>query len=75
LEAPGAAGRAEWSDPAFVRKTLQELTQPGVAGFEIEAPQAVSLDANRLLYLLWGRLSYDPKTPGTLWGGKAAKKK
>ena len=75
LEAPGAAGRAEWSDPAFVRKTLLELAQPGVAGFEIEAPQAVSLDANRLLYLLWGRLSYDPKAPETLWGGKATKKK
>jgi hypothetical protein len=75
LEAPGAVKRAEWSDPAFVRRTLQEMAQPGVAGFEIEAPQAASLDANRLLYLLWGRLSYDTKAPETLWGGKAAKKK
>ena len=71
LEARGA----EWTDPAFVRKTLQELTKPGAVGFEIEAPRAASPETNRLLRLIWGRLSYDPKTPETVWGGKPVKKK
>ena len=71
LEPSGAESR----DPAYVRKTVQELARPGVAGFEIDAPQDGSPEANRLFYLLWGRLSYNPKTPGTLWGEKPVAKK
>ncbi len=68
VEAAGADSR----DPAYVRKTVQELAGPGVAGFEIGAPREGSPAANRLVYLLWGMLSYNPKAPETLWGGKAA---
>ncbi|MCC7175759.1 MAG: hypothetical protein IT159_11230 [Bryobacterales bacterium] len=69
---PGDA-EAEWSGPVFVRKTLQSLSGPGVGGFEIDAPVRSSPSADRLFYLHWGRLGYDPKTPDKAWAGKDVK--
>ncbi len=63
IETGGGAPQRSWSDPAFVRKTIASLAQGGSAGFEIEPPD----EADRLFYMLWGRLSYDPKTPDTVW--------
>jgi len=63
IETGGGASQRSWSDPAFVRKTIASLAHGGSAGFEIEPPD----EASRLFYMLWGRLSYDPKTPDTVW--------
>ncbi|RPI08960.1 MAG: hypothetical protein EHM65_09675 [Acidobacteriales bacterium] len=63
IEAGDSAQQHSWNDPVFVRKTTASLAQGGSAGFEIEPPDK----ASRLFYMLWGRLSYDPKTPDTVW--------
>ncbi|HSW51294.1 MAG TPA: hypothetical protein VLH09_14010, partial [Bryobacteraceae bacterium] len=70
----GAPGAGERDDPAYVRGVMQSLAKAGVAGFEIDAPLPVTSEANRRFYTLWGRLSYDPKTPASVWEPKPAKK-
>ncbi len=73
--APAAAAEpGQWNDPAFVRKTVQDMIRPGFAGFEIDAPEPPASGANQAFYMLWGRLSYDPKTPESLFPGKAEKR-
>jgi hypothetical protein len=67
MEDPAAAGPKLWLDPAFVRRTVPVFTRAGSAGFEIEAPSPAGADGDRLFYMLWGRLSYDPKTPDSVW--------
>jgi hypothetical protein len=59
-----------WGDPDFVRRAVATFTLPGPAGFEIDAPlgqKERTFDRHWLFYLLWGRLSYDPKTPDKIW--------
>ncbi|MFB3777337.1 MAG: hypothetical protein ACE141_06985 [Bryobacteraceae bacterium] len=70
----GAPGARERDDPAFVRGVMQDLTKTGVAGFEIDGPLPVTSEANRRFYTLWGRLSYDPKTPASVWEPKLVKR-
>ena len=67
LEPAGPRDSALWNDPAHVRRTLAALSQPGFAGFEIQAPAPGDTGRDALFYLLWGRLSYDPKTPNSVW--------
>jgi hypothetical protein len=67
LEAAKPGERALWNDPAHVRRTVAALAQPGFAGFEIQAPPPGGSGTDALFYLLWGRLSYDPKTPDSVW--------
>jgi hypothetical protein len=67
LEASKPGERTLWSDPAHVRHTVATLAQPGFSGFEIQAPAPGGTGADTLFYLLWGRLSYDPKTPDSVW--------
>jgi hypothetical protein len=67
LEAASPSDGALWNDPAHVRRTVAALTQPGFAGFEIQAPAPGETGADARFYLLWGRLSYDPKTPDSVW--------
>ncbi len=54
-----------WGDPGYLRRTILIFTIFGSSGFEIDAPA----DSERkwLLYMLWGRLGYDPKTPDKAW--------
>ena len=59
--------RLLWSDPNFVRRTVIALAQPGYSGFEIDPPLPPDSEDAGLFYLLWGRLSYDPKTPASAW--------
>jgi hypothetical protein len=59
-----------WGDPDFVRRVVATFTLSGPAGFEIDAPleqKERTFDRHWLFYLLWGRLSYDPKTPDRIW--------
>ncbi|MGC9973239.1 MAG: hypothetical protein ABSE56_21905 [Bryobacteraceae bacterium] len=59
-----------WGDPDFVRRAVATFTLPGPAGFEIDAPleqKERTFDRHWFFYLLWGRLSYDPKTPDKIW--------
>jgi hypothetical protein len=65
---PDPAKRLLWSDPDFVRRTVIALAQPGYSGFEIEPPLPPDSEDSGLFYALWGRLSYDPKTPASAWG-------
>lgn len=67
LEAASPSDGALWNDPAHVRRTVAAFTQPGFAGFEIQAPAPGETGTDALFYLLWGRLSYDPKTPDSAW--------
>jgi hypothetical protein len=67
LEAIKPGERALWNDPAHVRRTVAALSQPGFAGFEIQAPLPGGTGTDALFYLLWGRLSYDPRTPDSVW--------
>jgi hypothetical protein len=67
IETGSGAAQRPWSDPAFVRKTILSFSEGGCAGFEIEPPALPPAEGSRLFYLLWGRLSYDPKTPDTVW--------
>jgi hypothetical protein len=67
LEAASPSDGVLWNDPAHVRRTVTALSQPGFAGFEIQAPAAGETTTDALFYLLWGRLSYDPKTPDSVW--------
>jgi hypothetical protein len=60
--------RMLWSDPDFVRRTVSALAQPGYSGFEIDPPLPPDSEDAGLFYSLWGRLSYDPKTPASVWG-------
>jgi hypothetical protein len=69
-----AAEPGQWNDPAFVRKTVQDLIRPGFAGFEIDAPEPPASEASRPFYMLWGRLGYDPKVPGASAPAKPVKK-
>ena len=71
VEPPRAEDR---DNPAFVRGVLQDLLKSGVTGLEIDGPLPVTSEASRRFYLLWGRLSYDPKTPATVWEVKAVTK-
>jgi hypothetical protein len=64
---PTPAGRKTWTDPAFVRRSVPLFTRAGSAGFEIEAPASPTNPGDTLFFLLWGRLSYDPKTPDSVW--------
>lgn len=57
-------------DPDFVRRAVATFPLGGGAGFEIDAPferKERPFDRYWLFYLLWGRLSYDPKTPEKVW--------
>ena len=59
-----------WGDPDFVRRAVATFTLSGSAGFEIDAPleqKERTIDRHWLFYLLWGRLSYDPKAPDKIW--------
>jgi hypothetical protein len=59
-----------WGDPDFVRRAVASFALPGPLGFEIDAPLQTKergFDRHWLFYLLWGRLSYDPKTPDKVW--------
>ncbi|MGA2328335.1 MAG: hypothetical protein ABSH05_18820 [Bryobacteraceae bacterium] len=59
-----------WGDPDFVRRAVGSFALPGPLGFEIDAPLQTKergFDRHWLFYLLWGRLSYDPKTPDKVW--------
>jgi hypothetical protein len=67
LEAASPSDGALWNDPAHVRRTVAAFTQLGFAGFEIQAPAPGETGADALFYMLWGRLSYDPKTPDAAW--------
>ena len=67
------AKRLLWSDPNFVRRTVIALAQPGYSGFEIEPPLPPESEDSGLFYALWGRLSYDPKTPAGAWGKELIK--
>ncbi len=70
----GATDRQSLTDPAFVRRTVPLFSQSGYSGFEIDAPQPPGSEGQELFYLLWGRLSYNPKTPDTVWRGELKKK-
>ncbi len=67
LEAASPREGALWNDPAHVRRTVAAFSEPGYAGFEIQAPAPGETATDALFYLLWGRLSYDPKTPDSVW--------
>jgi len=67
LEATGPSASRAWTDPAYVRRTMSEFPLAGCGGFEIEAPAPPGGQADRLFYLLWGRLGYDPRTPDSVW--------
>ena len=67
LEAASPSDGALWNDPAHVRRTVAAFSQPGFAGFEIQAPAPGETGSDERFYLLWGRLSYDPKTPDSVW--------
>jgi hypothetical protein len=67
LEAASPSDGVLWNDPAHVRATVAALSEPGFAGFEIQAPPPGGTGTDALFYLLWGRLSYDPKTPDSVW--------
>lgn len=59
-----------WGDPDFVRRAVATFTLSGPTGFEIDAPlehKERTFDRQWLFYLLWGRLSYDPKTTDKVW--------
>jgi hypothetical protein len=56
-----------WGDPAFVRRAVPGFTISETEGFEIDAPRARRDPGDWFFYLLWGRLSYDPKTPEKVW--------
>jgi len=56
-----------WGDPEFVRRAATTLALAGSTGFEIDAPGWKDFDRHWLFYLLWGRLTYDPKTPEKTW--------
>jgi hypothetical protein len=59
-----------WGDPDFVRRAVATFSLSGPLGFEIDAPleqKGRTFDRHWLFYLLWGRLSYDPKTPDRVW--------
>jgi hypothetical protein len=71
IEAPSAEDR---HNPAFVRGVMQNLLKAAVAGLDIDGPLPVASEVNRSFYLLWGRLSYDPKTPASVWEPKAVNK-
>ena len=62
-----SAKRLLWSDPDFVRRTVIALDEPGYSGFEIDPPLPPDSEDTGLFYVLWGRLSYDPKTPASAW--------
>ena len=70
LEAASPSDAALWSDPAHVRRTVAAFSQPGFDGFEIQARAPGETGTDTLFYLLWGRLSYDPKTPDSVWRGE-----
>jgi hypothetical protein len=61
------------SDPAAVRKMALELSLSGYAGFEVDAPAPPMGEGSRLFYMLWGRLSYNPKAPESTWSQEAKK--
>jgi hypothetical protein len=66
----GAQRLLLWGDPDFVRRAVATFPLGGAAGFEIDAPlerKDRSFDRYWLFYLLWGRLSYDLKTPEKVW--------
>jgi hypothetical protein len=59
-----------WADPQYVRRAAPTFALSGSAGFEIDAPGPKRSSADYrpwLFYLLWGRLSYDPAAPETVW--------
>jgi hypothetical protein len=54
-----------WGDPEFVRHAVAAF---GSNGFEIDAPALRGQpDRHWFFYLLWGRLSYDPRTRDRVW--------
>lgn len=59
-----ADGAHLWGDPEFVRRAVPTLALSGSRGFEIDGPPPQRF---WLFYLLWGRLSYDLKTPDRVW--------
>ena len=67
LGAPGVRRWLLWGDAEFVRRAAGTLGLGGAAGFEIDAPGWMDFDRHWLFYLLWGRLTYDPKTPEKVW--------
>jgi hypothetical protein len=54
-----------WGDPDYVRRIVPTLGINDAAGFELDAP--ADNERHWLLYMLWGRLSYDSKTPDKVW--------
>ncbi len=69
----GAADSKALTDPNFVRRTVPLFSGAGYSGFEIDAPQTPGSEGEQLFYLLWGRLSYNPKTPESVWRGELKK--
>jgi len=67
LGAPGVRRWLLWGDAEYVRRAAGTLGLGGAAGFEIDAPGWMDFDRHWLFYLLWGRLTYDPKTPEKVW--------
>jgi hypothetical protein len=70
----GAADSNALTDPNFVRRTVPMFSDAGYSGFEIDAPQTPGSEGEQLFYLLWGRLSYNPKTPESVWSGELKKR-
>jgi hypothetical protein len=69
-----AANQEDRTNPGFARAVVADMARLDAAGLEIDGPLPVTSEANQRFYLLWGRLSYDPKTPDSVWGGGVAKK-
>jgi hypothetical protein len=70
----GAPDTRTLTDPNFVRRTVPMFSEAGYSGFEIDAPQTPGSEGEQLFYLLWGRLSYNPKTPESVWSGELKKR-
>ena len=64
----------ERGNASFARAVVEDMAHLDAAGLEINGPLPVTSDANRRFYLIWGRLSYDPKTPDSVWGEGVTKK-
>jgi hypothetical protein len=60
--------RSRFADPQFARLTARCVSL-GAMGIEVGAPHSVMEPENRMTYFVWGRLSYDPSAPDTVWRG------
>ncbi len=57
---------SRFADPQYARLTAQCVSL-GAMGIEVGASHTVVEPENRMTYFVWGRLSYDPSAPDTVW--------